>query len=215
MNDQPTHPPSSAGPTTPSPTEASSPAGDRQPLQDLESTLRDALLSFADLREMRILTEEERALLRQLELDAEQTGAAGGLMEFVNDGIHQALAADIVFAVTTGPMTAEPPGPWTIMVDAEDQVIGEWLPASKIQPAREGGRCIFLSEDFVLYKDRRPRGKSRFVMPFIGLPLSEDQVHISVCGIGCPSTPADEYIRGLMGNPGKDIATLVLGVSLA
>ena len=180
----------------------------------LEATLREVLATFADIREMRLLTNEERDRLKQLELDAEQAGAAGGLIDFVNDGIHKALAAEIVYALTTGPMTAEPPAPWTIMVDSEDKVIGEWLPASKIQTARDSGRCIFLSEDFVMYKDCRPQGKSRFVMPFIGLPLREDQVHISLCGVGCPSTPADEYIRDLMGSPSSDIATLVLGVSL-
>jgi hypothetical protein len=192
------HPPAPPDPPTP---------------EDLIPALTEALRAFAEVKAIRPLSAAERAQVEELENKAEDTGAAGGLMEFRNEGIQRALASEIVYAVTTGPMTAEPPAPWTIMVDEDEQVIGEWLPASKVQPAKDSGRCIFLSEDFVMYKDRRPRGKSRFVMPFICLPLTDDEEAPSLCGVGCPSTPADEYIRSLMGNPGSEVATLVLGVT--
>jgi hypothetical protein len=179
---------------------------------ELVLQLRALLSSLADVFEIRLLTSEERSEVQRLELLAESSGAAGGLMPFVNEGIHAALASDAVFAVTTGPMTSEPPAPWTIMVDDDDQVIGEWLPPSRIAEARESKRCIFLSDDFVMYKDPRPRGKSRFVMPFVCFPLEGDDSPFTVCGVGSPSTPGDEYIRSLLGNPGTDIATLLLGV---
>ncbi|MCJ7797552.1 MAG: hypothetical protein MUQ56_12455 [Thermoleophilia bacterium] len=168
--------------------------------------------SLAEVLDVRLLTREERSEAQRLEDLAEESGAAGGIMPFVNEGIHAALASDAVFAVTTGPMTNEPPTPWTIMVDEDDQVIGEWLSESRIAEARENKRCIFLSDDFVMYKDPRPRGKSRFVMPFICLPLKGDDSRFTVCGVGSPSTPGDEYIRSLMGSPGSDVATLLLGV---
>jgi hypothetical protein len=175
--------------------------------------LRALLSDLAVVVEMRLLTSEERSEAQRLEDLAESSGAAGGLMPFVNEGIHAALASDAVFAVTTGPMTNEPPAPWTIMVDEDDKLIGEWLPPSRIAEARESKRCIFLSDDFVMYKDPRPRGKSRFVMPFVCLPLGSDDSPFTVCGVGSPSTPGDEYIRSLMGSPGTDVATLLLGVS--
>lgn len=188
------------------------------PYPDLEALvprLHALLGSLAQVFEVRPLSEAEREHVQSLEDLAEQSGAAGGLMPFVNEGIHTALASDAVFAVTTGPMTDEPPVPWTYMVDQDDQVIGEWLPRSRIAEARESRRCIFLSDDFVMYKDRRPHGKSRFIMPFVRLPLDDDASPFSVCGVGSPSTPTDEYIRSLMGNPGRDVATLVLGVCFA
>ena len=49
-------------------------------------------------------------------------------------------------------------------------------------------------------------------MPFVCLPLEGEDSPFTVCGVGSPSTPGDEYIRSLMGNPGKDVATLLLGV---
>lgn len=174
--------------------------------------LRALVSSLADVMELRLLTSEERTEAQRLEELAEASGAAGGLMPFVNEGIHAALASDAVFAVTTGPMTSEPPSPWTIMVDEDDHVIGEWLPQSRIAEARDSKRCIFLSDDFVMYKSPRPRGKSRFVMPFVCLPLEGDDSPFTVCGVGSPSPPGDEYIRSLLGNPGNDIATLLLGV---
>lgn len=179
---------------------------------ELVPQLRALLTSLAEVFEIRLLTIEERGEAKRLEDLAESSGAAGGLMPFVNEGIHAALASDEVFAVTTGPMTNEPPSPWTIMVDEDDQVIGEWLPQSRIAEARENKRCIFLSDDFVMYKDPRPHGKSRFVMPFVCLPLEGDDSPFTVCGVGSPSTPGDEYIRSLMGNPGSNVATFLLGV---
>lgn len=184
-------------------------------LEELVPRLRALLSSLAQVFEVRPLTVAEREHVQHLEDLAEQSGAAGGLMPFVNEGIHEALASDAIFAATTGPMTNEPPTPWTYMVDQDDQVIGEWLPQSRIAEARDSGRCVFLSDDFVMYKDRRSHGKSRFIMPFVCLPLDDDASVFSVCGVGSPSTPTDEYIRSLMGNPGKDVATFVLGVRFA
>lgn len=182
------------------------------PLEQIMPSLRELLACVAEVVEVRPLNDEERARIRRLEDEAQQTGAVGGLMQFVNEGIQRALDSDAVFAVLTGPMVNDPPAPWTVMLDQDDRVIGEWLPASRIAEARESGRCIFLSDDFVMYKDRRPKGNARFVMPFICLPVDENDPVFSVCGVGSPSTPADEYIRSLMGNPGKDVGTLVLGV---
>ncbi len=179
---------------------------------ELVPQLRVLMRSVADVVDMRLLTAEERSEAQRLEDLAEESGAAGGIMPFVNEGIHAALASDVVFAVTTGPMTNEPPAPWTIMVDEDDRMIGEWLPQSRIAEARESKRCIFISDDFVMYKEPRPRGKSRFVMPFVCLPLEGEDSPFTVCGVGSPSTPGDEYIRSLMGNPGRDVATLLLGV---
>ncbi len=185
---------------------------DRSVQDDLLPHLRRLLAHVAEVVDIRPLSDEERAHVRGLEDQAQESGAVGGLMAFVNEGIDQALASDAVYAVLTGPMVDDPPAPWTIMLDDEDKVIGEWLPASRIEEARQSGHCIFLSDDFVMYKNRRPKGKSRFVMPYICLPLEEDDARFTVCGVGSPSTPGDEYIRSLMGNPGKDVATLVLGV---
>lgn len=186
--------------------------GPRGP-ETFEEALCSTLSRFADVIELRRLLEEERDRLTALEHQAQEQGAAGGIIPFVNEGVHEALAADIVFAATTGPMYNDMPVPWTMMLDEEDTVIGEWLPEGKIAAAKEGGRCIFLSQDFVMYKDRRSVGPSRFVMPFICLPLDDDSP-MSLCGLGSPSPPGDEYIRRLMGNPGPKVATMLVGVRL-
>jgi hypothetical protein len=182
---------------------------------DLTENIRRALVGLADLLELRRLSDDERARIAELETSTEAGGAAGGMVEFVNDGLREALECDVSYAALTGPMLDDPPHPWTLMLDTEDNVIGEWLPARKREEVREAGNAIFLSPDFVLYKDRRPVGKSRFVMPYVCVPLEGLDGGICTCGIGTPSGPADEYIRSLMGNPGKDTATLVIGISVS
>lgn len=216
------------------------PDGDE--LAELCRILSAALDPVAQVQRLHLLTDEEHDRIAALEREAEDNGAAGGVMPFENEGVLEALAADLVFAALTGPMVGTPPRPWTLMMDDDDQVIGEWLPPARIDEARAGGRCIFLSSDFVMYKDRKPRGKGRFVMPYMPLELPElptavpgtaekrttavaaggrptadatTRRRIGICGVGCPSPPADTYIRSLLGLPDTDVATLVLGACWA
>ncbi len=178
----------------------------------LEGAVKEALRCLAEVLEIRLLSDEERASITGLETEAEVSGAAGGMFEFVNQGMREAMACELAFAALTGPMLEDPPEPWTIMLDDDGQVIGEWLAESRREEVKESGRAIFLSPDFVLYKDRKPKGKGRFVMPFMCVPLPGPD-ELSTCGMGTPSGLADEYIRSLMGNPGKELATVVIGIN--
>jgi hypothetical protein len=177
----------------------------------LEARIRRSLAQVADILDLRLLTADERARVRELETSAEAGGAAGGVVPFVNQGVTGALACDRVLAALTGPMRRDPPQPWTVYLDDEDQLIGEWLPADRLAEARKSGRCVFLSDDFVLYKDRKSVGRGRFVMPFIELTAEQGGEDL-VVGIGCPSGPADVYLRSLMGEPGAEVATLLVGI---
>jgi hypothetical protein len=179
--------------------------------QSAATALRELLTQIADVVEMRPLTPAEREQVALFERQAEDGGAAGGVVPFVNEGVTQVLESEQVFAVLTGPMRPDPPGPWTVFLDDNDQLIGEWLPASRLEEARAGGRCIFLSEDFVMYRDVKPAGRGRFVMPFIRLEAGDETPFESV-GVGCPSGPADLYLRSLLGEAGAELATLLLGV---
>lgn len=179
----------------------------------LLEAVKAALRCLAEVLEIRLLSDEERARITSLETEVEVGGAAGGMFEFVNQGMREAMACELTFAALTGPMLEDPPEPWTIMLDDEGQVIGEWLAESRREEVKQSGRAIFLSPDFVLYKDRKPKGKGRFVMPFMCVPLPGPH-HLTTCGMGTPSGLADEYIRGLMGNPGKELATVVIGINI-
>jgi hypothetical protein len=181
--------------------------------QDIrEEKIRELLGQVADVIALRRLTREERERIEELELEAEKAGAAGGAVPFVNEGVTEALRCEDVFAVLTGPMRRNLSQPWTVYLDDEDQLIGEWLPADKVEEARRNRRCVFLSDDFVLYKDRKSVGRGRFVMPFIELEDEAEGGAKAAAGIGCPSGPADLYLRSLMGEPGPEVATLVVGI---
>lgn len=180
----------------------------------LQDAVEEALSTMADVKELRPLSEGERSQVLLLEAQAEQSGAAGGMMEMVNEGIREALGADHVFLALTGHMHTDPPQAWTLMLDESDQVVGEWLPQRRISEAEKNDACRFISRDFVLYTDRETSGKVRFVMPCIPLEIHPDHPDLYRCGAGCPSAPADEYLRQLLGDPGKEYATLIIGVWL-
>ncbi|HZK49622.1 MAG TPA: hypothetical protein VFD74_08485, partial [Thermoleophilia bacterium] len=73
-------------------------------LDELAARIRHALACVADVLDLRLLTEQERAHIVGLETSTEQGGAAGGMVEFFNEGIRGALACNVVYAATTGPM---------------------------------------------------------------------------------------------------------------
>jgi len=147
-----------------------------------------------------------------LEAQAEDAGAAGGIMDMVNEGINVVLQAHHVYAVLASPMgAANPPKPWTVMMDESDQVLGEWLSQHRLSQLKVDDSCRFISQDFVVYTDRKASGRCRFVMPYMPLETSPHHPQLRSCGVGCPSGPADQYLRELLGGASDDYATLIAG----
>src|SRR5665811_174140 len=92
---------------------------------NLQAAVLEALSSITEVARLKLLSAEERERVLLLEAQAEDAGAAGGIMDMVNEGINVVLPAHHVYAVLASPMgAANPPKPWTVMMDESDQVLG-------------------------------------------------------------------------------------------
>jgi hypothetical protein len=147
------------------------------------------------------LDERQQIMVTKLEKQAENTGAAGGLMEFINEGVWKALARKHVVLIVADNEQGfrDPPEPWTLMVDEERNVIGEWLHPERIEEFKGKKNVQFISSDFVLYSDRKRTGKCYFLLPGISFPEIEDIDGVENVVSGSVSPPADAYLKKEVG----------------
>lgn len=159
------------------------------------------------------LNDEQRKRIEELEHQAEDFGACGGMMKFVNEGVWEALKREKLIVVFADDLKGfrPPPQPWVIICDENGQCVGEWLTKDKIEELRGNPNCVFVSEDFVLYKDRYKSGDVHFVMPPLEFPEVEEVEGVKNVISGTPSPPADSYVRETTGHQGTKYWAILLG----
>jgi len=150
---------------------------------------------------VRELGEEEKIHIRKLEKLAEENGAAGGLMEFVNKSVWCTLdrAHVLLMVADDNQGFREAPSAWTVMIDEQGNVVGEWLKEEQREAARANPQASFITDDFVIYRDRPRAGKCQFVMPPMPVPELEGIEGITGVVSGSVSAPADLYLKKVIG----------------
>ena len=174
------------------------------------------------------IADNNRTQIIDLENSYEKRGGIG----LQNLGIRMVLECDIVFAILKDASFRPPPEATVFMVEDQDNdrketdhilkirekeycIIGEEL-IGKTPSEKED--YMFISDDFVLYPERRiGRGKTPayFLIPPIGFPeLEAVRIRYKIENIISisPSSMADDYIRELCSFSLKnEFATILVG----
>ncbi|MHC1604769.1 MAG: hypothetical protein ACXQTP_02200 [Candidatus Methanofastidiosia archaeon] len=163
--------------------------------------VKKTLLAIPGVIDARFLNDEEKIKIKKLEKLAEENGAAGGLMEFINEGVWVALDKKHTVLVIADNKQGfrDPPSSWTLMVDKNRNVVGEWIPKENIPEYKTKDNVQFISEDFVIYTDRKRYGKCFFLMPPIPFPELDGLKIIKNVASGSVSAPADMYLKKVAG----------------
>lgn len=173
-----------------------------------------------------------RDKIRKLENDYEN----GGIIGLRNLGIQKVMECNTVYAILKDTSFRPPPGPTVYMVEdsqPEDnekkdyilkidnnnyRIVGEELIGNKPQ---DDEPTMFISDDFVLYPERRKGRKNRpafFIIPPIGfseLERVKEAYRISNIISISPSTMADDYIRKTCSFSLKEnLATILIGFDM-
>jgi len=177
----------------------------RRVIRDLSGVV-DVLFLDHDLKEKII----------SMERDAEQNGAAGGLMPFKNIGVWESLSRDVSMVIIYESDTEvlgsdEQP---VIMVDEEGKTIGEFVNETKRQELEGKEGVYFLSDDFAIYSDKEVKGDPYFIMPTLEFNDIEGTEGITRIVAGSISTISDHFIRKHMGYENTMHWTHLIGFDL-
>jgi hypothetical protein len=129
-----------------------------------------------------------------------------------NKGVMQCLARQNIIVIIKDSRFRPPPEPTVLLVADEDMIIGmEIFPDQKAQYLdRED--VIFLSDEFVLFPNLRPKNRECFVMPPVSFPEVEMMPGTKNVVSCSPSPPGDMYVRSLHGLPDDPkLASILLG----
>jgi len=181
-------------------------------LEEVENAIRN-LPGFVD---MIYLDRERKERITQLEKQAEENGAAGGLLPFRNTGVWEALGREVSLVIVFEAqvkMLGVDSSP-VIMVDGQGNVLGEFVGPEKQKELRGREGVHFLSDDFVIYSNVTPRGEPHFVLPSLEFRALDHIKGISNITAGSISPLSDYYIRELLGYIHTDYWTHLVGFDL-
>lgn len=181
-------------------------------LEEVEKVIRN-LPGFVD---MVFLEPEMKDKIIELEKQAEENGAAGGLLPFRNTGVWEALDREvslvIVFDAEIKMLGVDSPP--VIMVDGHGNVLGEFVGPEKQKELQGQEGVHFLSDDFVIYSDVTPQGEPLFILPSLKFKALDNVKGISRVTAGSISPLSDYYIRDLLGYINTDHWTHLVGFDL-
>jgi len=114
-----------------------------------------------------------------------------------NIGVEECLKRQHVVVVIKDKRFRPPPEPTVLLVADEDVIIGkEIFPYEKEQYMNDEN-VMFLSEDFIIFMDKRPKTKECFLMPPVSFPevaALRGTRNVTSCS---PSPPGDMFVRAM------------------
>jgi len=170
---------------------------------------------IARLKEMKgtvhafALEDDCRAKISDIEKDIK---AALGI-PVINIGVEKCLERKYVVCIIKKANFRPPPEATVVLISDDGTVLGEEvLPHRKKEfMANNKEEIIWLSEEFVMYPDRKGNQKEFFVMPPVSFPEVTDMGMRNV--VSCsPSAPSDMMLREMHGyEDDPKLASILIG----
>jgi hypothetical protein len=137
-----------------------------------------------------------------------------------NEGLREVLKREIVIAILHNEKLRHPPKP-IIILTVNGTVIGEevWERSGRLERLKEDLNVIFLTRDFVIYKDKIRMVKDgknlNFILPPNVFPELHDIRGIKDIVSASPSALTDDYIKKMMRWKTKSgLGTVLIGFNL-
>jgi len=146
-----------------------------------------------------------------LEIESNITAALG--IKVINEGVIECLKRQYIICIIKRASFRPPPEPTVMLISDDGVVLGEEvLPHFKKEfLANVKEDIIWLSEEFVMYPERKGQRKEYFVMPPVSFPEVEEFGMLDV--VSCsPSAPADMMLRQMHGHEDNPrLASILVG----
>jgi hypothetical protein len=162
--------------------------------------------------DVRFLDPDLKENITRLELLAEQNGSCGGLMNFVNRGVWEALAREVSLVIVGNAHLLVDNEGLLYMMDEKDQIIGEYVtPQQKAEILEKNPNTQFLSDDFIMHPEVEICGEPYFLIDEIRFQYIEDIPGVTRVTSGSLSTMSDDLVRTVMGYTGPQTWTHLVG----
>lgn len=129
-----------------------------------------------------------------------------------NQGVMECLARENIIVIIKDSRFRPPPEPTVLLMADDGMIIGKEIFPEQKKEYQDKEDVIFLSDEFVLFLDRKPKNKEYFVMPSVSFPEVEKMAGTKNVVSCSPSPPGDMYVRSLHGLPDDPkLASILVG----
>ena len=186
---------------------------EKKVLDDVERKAR----SLPGVIDFRYMDDELRSMIFALESEAEENGALGGLMPFINTGVWDTLKRKHCFllVVSSSIPLLESTRDVVYISDQKGQKVGEYLTEERREEMAGKKNISYLSDDFIFYTDIMPEGQPFFVLPPMPFPFLQDIEGIKDVISGSISTLSDDYVREVLGYSQSKHWTHLVGFNIS
>lgn len=178
-------------------------------MQTKEDVLK-YLKSEKGIFEAFILSEEDIEKVRQFEIEAEKNKAAGGMMDFINEGVWEVLSKDIVFLIFIDESFSDRRHgeSLTLMKDPAGNIVGKLLGKDEIPEYQKRDDVLFIGEDFVIFTNVKSQGQPYFVIPSQKVEELKDLngISASLC------VPTDLFFKEKYEIIEESLGTVIIGI---
>jgi hypothetical protein len=129
-----------------------------------------------------------------------------------NQGVMDCLARENIIVIIKDSRFRPPPEPTVLLMADEGMIIGKEIFPEQKKEYLEKENVVFLSDEFILFLDRKPKSKEYFVMPPVSFPEVEKMPGTKNVVSCSPSPPGDMFVRSLHGLPDDPkLASILVG----
>lgn len=136
-------------------------------------------------------------------------------LDVKNTGLEECLNRQHIVCIIKNDRFRPPPEPTVLLVGDDGTLLGKEIIPSDDANYEEDDDAIFLSDDFIVYKNRKPRNKEYFLMPPVSFPeveILDGMRNVVSCS---PSPLGDMALRkshGLKDDP--RLASILIGFDM-
>jgi hypothetical protein len=172
--------------------------------------------SLSGIIAMKMLTPELKAVIIELETEAEKNGACGGLMPFTNRGVWESFRRQeqFIIVIENSSLIVGDDHDLVYISDQSGQRVGEWLNETRMKEMQGRDDICYISPDFILYSNIQSVGEPFFVLPEMEFPYLKDIEEVENVTSGSISTMADDYVRNQLGHRNGKHWTHLIGFDI-
>jgi len=181
-------------------------------ISEIESKVKSALESIKGVLGIKILSQEERNVILELEQEAEKH-VLFGLGKGLNTGLREILKRDIIVAITNDNEFEWPPEP-AIQLVSNDEVIGEEIKSpEKAEEYKKQGHVV--AGNLVIYRTKSIMSARNFnvVFPPMSFKLFERISEFTDIISASPCPPSHLFICEKMGTENAP-GTILVGFNI-